>query len=347
MRTPARNPGASHLEAMPSCSVQTLLPLAHTLRARGVDVERVLAQAGLQAEQLRDPELRIPIAQSHAVWQAAYQLAGDPALGLHVVEQIEAGAHSLFTYLSATSATGREAHARAVRYLRIAHDAVEIELSVEGDQSICRSGLRGFARTRSEAEYAVGLMVKLAPRVSGKLDLEVWFEHEAPDYRDEYVRVLRCPVRFGAPCDALVGKTADLDRPLPSADSELCALIEAHAQEQLAKLPPVGTFADRVGQRIAAALPDGNPSAEAVAESLGMSARTLRRRLEQCGTSHQRLLDDVRCELARRTLGQRGVSVNEVAYLLGFSDTSAFHKAFRRWTGRTPAEYLREVRARG
>lgn len=328
-----------------TCSIGSLLPLIDTLRALGVDVARVLASAGLEPAQLADPERRIRVAQAMEVWDAAYRAAREPALGLRIVERLDFSKFSLFAYLAASSATAREAWQRATRYLRIVNDAMEVVVEVDGERGICRTGLRGFELSRSQAEFSVGLMVKIAPRVTGRTDgVEAWFRHPKPEYAELYDRVLGCPVHFDAPFDGIGGTSALLDQPLPRADSELCALLEERASELLARVPPAGDFAALVRHRISAALPDGDPGAEALAEGLGMSARTLRRRLRECGTTHHRLLDEVRHELARRALAQREISVNEVAFLLGFSDASAFHKAFRRWTGGRPGDLLRALR---
>lgn len=328
------------------CSVQVLHPLLRALAKLDVDRGRVLARVGLTFEQLADPELRIPYCQTISAWEAAYELADDPALGLHVVEHLDLEDFSLFRYLSATSATSREAYERTKRYVRVVHDAVQVELSVEGERTICRTNAGEWSTGPWAAEYGVGMMIKLAPTVVGEpIGISAWFEHDEPDYVDEYHRVLGVPIRFGAPCNAIVGSSDRLDHPLPRADSALCALIEQHAAELLAKVPDTTTFADTVRQRIAATLPHGSPTAEEIARGLGMSARTLRRRLSELGTRHQKLVDEVRCDLAERALVERGISVNEVAYLLGFSDASAFAKAFRRWTGRTPREVLSERRA--
>ena len=147
---------------------------------------------------------------------------------------------------------------------------------------------------------------------------------------------------FGMRCNALIGDYAGLDDPLPRADSTLCDLLDQHAQALLDRLPRSDSFADRVRAAIANELTAGDPTAEHVSEALGMSTRTLRRRLKEEGTSHQHVLDEVRNELARSYLGEGKLGITEVAFLLGFSDASAFHKAFRRWTGRGPGDWLRE-----
>ncbi len=140
-------------------------------------------------------------------------------------------------------------------------------------------------------------------------------------------------IRFAAPFDAVVGSASDLDRPLPRSDAVLCSLLERQAVEALARILRVSSFAEAARGQIAGSLSIGDTSAEGVARALWLSSRTLRRRLSDCGVSDQVLFDGVRWDLTRP-----GSSVGEVAYSLGFSDTSAFHKAFRRWAGKRPSD---------
>lgn len=337
-------------ETSPTCSIRWLDPLVHTLRRLGVDVEAVLATQGLGMEQLADSDLRVPTARASGVWRAAYDAAGEPAFGIRVVDDLETEPFSLGIYLAASSETARQAYERGIRYARIAHGGLRFELRIDGGRSICRTGFVGDDPISSETEYALGMMVRLAPFVAGGTtgEREVWFRHEVTDvYAREASAVFGCTVRFGAPCDAIVGNAKGLDHPLPRADSALCQLLEEHAAELLARVPrPLG-FADRVRECLASELPCGCFGAEHVAATLGISPRTLRRRLQDAGLSYQQVLDEVRLGLARRALGQEGLTVNEVAFLLGFSDASAFHKAFRRWTGSGPREYVFRHRNRG
>jgi AraC-like DNA-binding protein len=131
-----------------------------------------------------------------------------------------------------------------------------------------------------------------------------------------------------------------LSDPNPTSDPALVLALERHARELLAKLLLGDDLPSRVRHEIASLLPLG-ASAEAVAETLRMSARSLRRRLEAENTSYTQILDELRCELARRYLAQGQRGVEEVAFALGFSDGSAFHKAFRRWTGERPKDFAR------
>jgi AraC-like DNA-binding protein len=127
----------------------------------------------------------------------------------------------------------------------------------------------------------------------------------------------------------------------PSADAALRQLLERYAADQLAKIPTSARFSQRVRACILSRLSLGNLTADAVAAQFSMSNRTLRRRLQEEATSYQEILDDVRAERARHYLTKEKRGIDEVAFLLGFSDPSAFTKAFRRWTGHTPADFAR------
>lgn len=326
-------------------SVHTLRTLASALSHAGIDVDAWLESACLSEGDLTNLERRITVEQSHALAEAALDLTGDPALGLRIVERIGPGEENLFTYLAASSATGREAFERATRYVAIVGSDFEFRLEREGDKSVCvaESASRDGRVGRFAAEVSVGMMVKLGRQVAGDKDMiEVWFRHEAPEYVDQYEAAYELPIHFGQRCDALVGRYAKLDSPLPRADSALCDLLDEHARSLMDRLPRSDSFSDRVREVVANELASGDPSAEHVAEALGVSTRTLRRRLKDEGTSHQELLDDVRNGLARSYLTEGKLGITEVAFLLGFSDASAFHKAFRRWTGRSPGDWLRQ-----
>lgn len=165
------------------------------------------------------------------------------------------------------------------------------------------------------------------------------FEHKAPGNIDEYRRIFRCPVSFSEEESSVTFDTSLLDVRLRGANAELLNVLEGHVEAFLAHLPRSTDFAARVQQAVADGIQDGRFGLEATARALHMSPRTVQRRLRAESTSHREILDGVRKELAQRYLRERDLSVDQVAYFLGFSEPSAFHRAFRRWTGMTPAGY--------
>ncbi len=326
----------------PQCAVQTILPLVMTLRDRGVDPEPLLAEVGIRAADLVDPDFRLPVAHSWRLLDAALEATGDPSFPLQVAERIQPEGIGIFAYLAAACDTPRVAFERTARYLRLMNEEVDLELIVEGPRTICTFRMQEREVPVASAEITIGIMVRIGRLVMGGSDAsEAWFRHPEPRHVDAYHRVLGVPLRFEAPYNALVGRSDRLDTRLPRADSALSRFLESQAEALLRRLPSREWFSARVRGHITRSLPSGNPNADAVAEALGTSARTLRRRLRDEGTTHQQVLDEVRSELAERYLRER-LTVMEVAFLLGFSDASSFHKAFRRWTGRSPGEVLRQ-----
>jgi AraC-like DNA-binding protein len=137
----------------------------------------------------------------------------------------------------------------------------------------------------------------------------------------------------------------DLDRPMRGADAALAAVLSRQLDRLLVSLPTDPPVSTRVRLLVKDDLPSGSVTVDRVAGQLGMSVRTLSRRLEGEGTSFRHLLDSVRHELAVAHLRDPRMELTEIAFLLGYSESSAFHRSFRRWTGRTPVEFRRQARA--
>jgi AraC-like DNA-binding protein len=173
---------------------------------------------------------------------------------------------------------------------------------------------------------------------------EVCFSHPAPERISEPERVFRAPVRYGCPRNELFLHPADLDQPQRHAEPRLLEVLERQLETLVSKLPEERSFPSRVKCHMADQLLEGEPMMRSIAAKLCMSPRTLQRRLNDEGTSFAKLLVDLRRDLALRYLQDPRKSINEVAFLLGFLEIAAFYRAFKRWTGKTPAEYQRSVR---
>ena len=162
--------------------------------------------------------------------------------------------------------------------------------------------------------------------------------HESPD-RAPYESLFEGPVTFRAPIDEIELHLSDLAMALPTADATTAALLEERALAMARALTPAEPFLDLVRQGILRRLRAHDQTLASLARDLRLSERTLQRRLRERGTSHRDLLDDVRSEMATHLLTREAKSAVEVAYELGFARPQAFHKAFVRWTGKTPGEY--------
>lgn len=199
---------------------------------------------------------------------------------------------------------------------------------------------------RHTAEFIVAAWLVVARQATG-LDFapaEVSFRHSPPADVREHQRLFRAPVRFGGSANGMLLPRDLLGTPLLRADPGLCVVLERHLRELVERTPPASSVVDRVRQLVASELPR-IADATAVARKLRMSRRTLQRQLGAGGTTFTGLLDVLRRELAMRYLHERQIAIAEVAFLLGFSEASTFHRAFRRWSGTTPAAYRKTALA--
>ena len=171
----------------------------------------------------------------------------------------------------------------------------------------------------------------------------VSFSHAAPSSDQEYRRVFRARVEFGARENAVEFERALLELPLVAADPDLLEVLEPQIEDFLARVPHRQRFSVRAREAVRSALQGGDATLDAAARALGLSPRTLQRRLREEDTSHREVLEEVRAELASLYLADLELSLDQVAARLGFSEPSAFHRAFRRWTGTTPAAYRSRI----
>ena len=332
-------------ETGPYGSLNAILPLLEFLENEGFDLSAILDRVGIPRSAREDPRTRLPQGRFEALWQAALEITGDPAIALRVSTMVKPSTLGIIGYLASASESPRNAFELVKGLTPLLWEDFECDLESNDEFAFirCRSG--GSSQvSRFTTEYSIGLTITMS-RALGPTHrdgpLEARFSYSAPSYAGEYERILRLPVRFDADEDGVVFPVSSMVSSNPSADAALRQLLQQYAADQLARIPSNDRFSQRIRATLRSMLPLGHLSADSVAAQFSMSDRTLRRRLQEEGTSYQEVLDDVRAELARRYLGTDKRGIDEVALLLGFSDSSAFSKAFRRWTGKTPADFNR------
>lgn len=319
-------------------------PLIYGLRALDADVEGLLARVGLTLERVQDPDARFPIEVGIELAVLAAEATGDEALGLHLSERYVPGVFGVLDYLAHSSRTLGEAVHNLCRYNRLLQDVVETVLDVRGDRAFIWQ--RAFGAVRPPpgiTENAIANLVVIGRELTGApvVPIEVHFTHAEPGYSSEHARIFRCPIRFEAERDGVILRAEELNLPLPNADPALCAILDRHAQQLLAQLPRVPKFSQRVRELVAAELRERAPTSAAIAKKLHLSERTLRRRLQEEETTYENLVDGLRRALAERYMGEPNLSIDEVALMLGYSESNAFRRAFTRWHGESPAKYRR------
>ncbi|HEX8283089.1 MAG TPA: AraC family transcriptional regulator [Pyrinomonadaceae bacterium] len=328
--------------------VSAAVKFTEAARALGVAPEVLCRAAGLDPARLEDADNEIPFERLLALAECGARLTGDDAFGLHVGERTDAKAYGLLGYVTINRRNFGEALGAMIRYQQIRTKAVEFTLEVSGAAAHLayhyRAATPAPPARRQESEEMLSTMMRVGRGLTGVdwSPREVHFEHARPADVSEHARIFRAPVHFGAPLTKLVFDTSILELPLVGADPTLGSLLERQAEESLAGAARRGGFAGRVREVIKEGLPGGEARIDAACRRLGVSPRTLQRKLREEGTTFQELLEDVQRALAEFYLRKSEVAICEVSYLTGFSQSSTFHRAFRRWTGRTPGEFRRD-----
>jgi len=327
------------------CPIKTILAIVGFAANAGVPPPELLCAVGLDPAVLADPDAYLLQAQEARLWDEAVRLTGDQDFGLHLVEWVARFPPDHFDVLSfaaRSSPTLGEHYRLAGRYIRLIHDG--IYLSLEEDGGVARL-VHGHSPEQIGPRQPVEGMLALAV-LHGRLGIgeelaprAVCFAHARPDRVSEQERVFRAPVHYGCPRNELVLDRALLDRPQRHADQRLLALLDRQLGALLSGLPETRRFRDVVTRCMLDELPEREPGVAAIAVKLRMSARSLQRRLQSEGVSFAEILSDLRRDRALHYLKDRRISIGEVAFLLGFLDVTAFHRAFKRWTGSTPAAY--------
>ncbi len=293
-----------------------------------------------------DADARVSIAVAHKLLDAVVDAMSDPDFGLKAGRSISSSDIGALGYAMNSAASVRAAIEVAARYIRLINDGLAVRLEVEGGNAIIRLENQVVLPRSAEDFMLSSFYCSHANRLLRDLSkVECWFIHAEPDNTDEYQRTFApSTVRFAAPFCGIVFDEQYLENPLESADSKLHSVLRKHAEQMLAELPKTHNLTEKVRTLIAAELPHGQPRIGQIARQLSMSSRTLERRLENDGTTFTALLDDLRRGLAEKYVVSRDLSLSEVAFLLGFSHSAAFHRAFKRWTGQTPLVYRRTYR---
>jgi AraC-like DNA-binding protein len=314
--------------------------------AQGADPRPLCEAAGFDPARAADPAARISLGLEQLLWETAAEHTRDPNFGLHTAEMLRPGVFDVLDYAIRTAPSFQVALERLARYSRLEHEAAVF--TIISDRVVTRIehsfGPSVVLSCRQEAEFTVASIVTVAREivVGGIQPVAVEFIHGAPPDTSEHVRIFSVLPRFAASVNALEVDAAAMSRPLITADPALSRIIERHAEAAMAAVREAeASAAEQVRRILVKTLPEGACSMTAIARTLGMSGRTLQRRLESEGSTFGAVLDGARRDLALRHLEDRKLTLAEIAYLLGYSEPSPFHRAFKRWTGATPQSLRR------
>ena len=314
----------------------------------GYDQSWLYSELGVDPTILEDSEARIPYDAAIATWQRVPELTGDVHIGIHLGQQVRLDDFDIIGYVLRNCHTMRDVVDAYEKYRRLLGDNSLFELVEDNAELVVQHRIvKGIPFPDVQIDYLLSAIACAGKQAFGDhwQLRQVRFARDAPNDIAEYERVFAAPVHFGTGQNALVIHS-DLDQPFARTDAQLRQILEEHADSLLEKLPADRDVDQRIRDFAGRSLADGPPTAETLSSQLGMSARSLRRHLASRGTSVSQIVDQVRKERAIALLNSSEQTVSEIAYAVGFSEPSAFSRAFKRWTGATPTQHRRRARTR-
>ena len=320
-----------------------LLHLAHAARW-GVSRVELLREARLDEAQLRDPDARVPRTAIVRLWHAVAARGPTRRSGCASAPQPAPGSSGSSATRSPSARPSGRRCTRLTRYDRLLSDALVVALEAEDAGTWVRLDVEPALRAfRPAADFRLAAVLAVCREIAAApiTPLTVQFPYRRPADVRAYARFYRAPLAFGALATAFLLRPDDLARPVVASDATLTGYLDPLAAQRLAGLGGEDTLRDRVRRLLWAALSEGVPALEGVGRGLGLSPRTLQRRLRAEGTTCTAVLTQLRHDLALPLLRDGRLAVAEVAFLLGYEDPSAFHRAFRRWARRSPRAFRR------
>ena len=345
---PISRQGRREPAAAPAATVSSeyLRLFAAGAETRGLDVEPILTAAGIDAAILGRRGARVGARKSVDVWKRSTRRLDDPLFGLTLFEKVPMGVMNLLDYVVISSPDVGDALGRLARYAPLMGNAERLALTVHGNEA--RFRVHNGNDIPYPAEMIVGIFLRrsrffFGPEWTVK---RVCFAHAPLGPRATYDRICQAPIFFETPFTEVVFARELLALPMAGADPHLNAILGAEADALLAPLAPAGrapSFIETVKRVLEHGIYERDLTLTRLADALGISARTLQRRLRAAGVTHRGLVRDVRQEVATRSLSTHA-SLGQIARSLGYSGTGAFQRAFKRWSGVTPGQ-VRRTRA--
>ncbi|GAB5477298.1 MAG: AraC family transcriptional regulator [Marinobacter nauticus] len=337
------------MNALGTASVAALRQYVRYADAKGIAVDPLFEKAGLKPEILDSDEGRIGGEQLQAFIHLLAEHTGNPVLGLETGDYVQPGSYSVLGYITMSCATLGEAVTRIAPYEKLVGDMGTTRLKMKGDSAtlIWTCNFTDPVVWPQVVDNVFASWINYARWLADSTDatpLEVRLRRPSPGPEHEKAYALRwqCPVQFDAEEDSVTFAQTLLATRLRQPDPLLRKTLEAHALSQLALLDTDTDLTSKVKQSIQKQLAEGITRQDMVAEDLGMTSRTLQRKLSQEGVSYQKLLDEVRQQMAEDYLQNTDMSIPDIALRLGYSETTSFHRKFKAATGKTPGDFRRQ-----
>jgi AraC-like DNA-binding protein len=327
--------------SMPSDKCKVPPAFWRALEHAGLPPEALLRQARLPATLHLNPQALVTTAQFFALWRAIEQLMPEPGLGIRLIEALDTSVHPPSVMVAFHARDYRDGLLRLARFKQL---CTPEQIYLDEGNGECTVAVKWLYATEPTpaiaADVSFAMLVELGRRGTGQRLTPNRVELVRPNPRsDVYKAYFGCPIRYGAVADVLVLKQTDLERPFPGHNPELLDMLSPALATMLGELQTHSSVGEQVKVVLKRNLASGRPELSQVASNLGMSERTLQRRITEEGTTFRSLLMEARQELAHQLLSVPDMGIDEVSYLLGYQDTNAFHRAFREWEGVSPGRW--------
>lgn len=309
---------------------------------RGYSVDEILLSVGACPESVFAPQGRIEVSQMSKIWSKVYEQA-DSTLGIQAANLLPIGAYGVLDYLSLSSPTFNDAILMLKQFYPLINSGAAISVQKHRKLvfiELCNPPETPPEHLKRSAEYTFAILLQRFRLATGRTELNPFridFTFSAPRNISLFQQTFQSKLRFGQRVNQIVFDRDLLNLSLIQANAELAERLKHSARQLLSQVPIDNGLTEKVRFFLRANLVNGNITLKAAARNLAMSERDLQRKLFVCGTHFQAVLDGLRCELAFNYLSQN-FDFREITYLLGFSETSAFSRAFKNWTGKTPLE---------
>lgn len=315
----------------------------------GVDKSTLLSMLGVLPEQYNDAYLAVSVDKANAVRDFVKSDYPNPAIALILGEKISFGEFGVLDYISSSSPTLYVSYTKLQKYFNILiHPSLKFKFNVEDDQACLELELNSDVASSVEwyvrecIEYTFSLILNRIRAKTGfnSIPTKLYLKHAKPGYFNEYRRIFNCDIVFDAAFNKMYFEAELMNlKQIYTQDSKLHELISSIAESALKNIPTSTEIEDKVLQILKEEIKNGKPSINLVADKLFISRQTLHRKLVNNGTSYSDLIDNFRKNMAQTYLRDSSMTIDEISFLLGYSNTSSFHRSFKRLTGASPSSY--------
>jgi AraC-like DNA-binding protein len=341
-------PSLSAVNTSLTLTSRALVSLEQLMKLRGLDFMELGARAGIDWTASADPDGVIPAEAFAQLLELAAQKSGDEAFGLKFGAQFPLGPLGIYSYVVVSQATLRDALNASVRFVRLATSAYSLEVTEQGGVTYYNWYFPPpLIKHTQFIDCVVALLVDRVKYITASAawtPISVELSHPAPRALCDYAQLLGNNIRFGAGQTRVGIDAATLEMPSVVHDPYLNKALQTVAERMLGLNPDRSGFVERAADHIVRSLPKGEATEIDIASALGTSVRDMHREFAAAGTTFAGLRDEVRMETAKRLLVQSDLQLTEIAFLLGFSELSAFSRAAKTWFGMAPSAYRRQFK---